>query len=368
MRVEIQKTMTLPTDNPRDAAEARTRPSELLLAAGSLCLSLVLAATSLTAGCSHKADESAKAPAEKAAGADKPEESRVKTGTNGEVTVTVSAEDQKVIGLQTTALTATQLTAHVQAYGHILDSAPLAGLLTEFQSAQVAAENSRQELARTKLLLSQTNTSERAYATAQAALARDQLAVKATALKIQSAWGAKLTEALAPSAPDAAKNPLAERLASLESVIARVDLPLNEPLAEPKTALILVAEEKPIPAQFLDWATTTDSQLQARGALFLVSNDTKKLIPGRAVTAQIDTSGSPTNGVIIAREAVVRAKGVSWVYLQTSELEFMRREIPTWKPVESGWFVTGSFQAGEKVVTTGAQQLLSEELKGQLGE
>jgi len=43
-------------------------------------------------------------------------------------------------------------------------------------------------------------------------------------------------------------------------------------------------------------------------------------------------------------------------------------EVALDRPLEDGWFVGSGLKADAKVVTPGAQQLLSEELKGQGGE
>src|SRR5260221_5022549 len=123
---------------------------------------LLASLAGLLAGCSHETKE----PARDAA-AGKQEESRVKRAPNGDVTITVDAETQKLIGLQTAALTATQLNPETKAYGHVLDSTALGGSINELESAQVAAENSRQELERTKVLMEQKNTSERALKAAE---------------------------------------------------------------------------------------------------------------------------------------------------------------------------------------------------------
>src|SRR6266850_791096 len=122
-----------------------------------LVFGLFAGLTGLLPGCSHEAKEPAKDT-----GAEKQEESRVKRGTNGEVTITIDAETQKLMGLQTTTLTATQMNLEFKAYGHALDTIALGGLINELDSAQVAAENSRQELERMKVLIAQKNTSERA--------------------------------------------------------------------------------------------------------------------------------------------------------------------------------------------------------------
>ena len=76
----------------------------------------------------------------------------------------------------------------------------------------------------------------------------------------------------------------------------------------------------------------------------------------------------PSTGVAVPRSAVVQFNGVNWVYLQTGEETFRRVELQSGEPVDNGLFIRGGLNSGDKVVTIGAQQLLSEELKGQLGE
>jgi hypothetical protein len=330
---------------------------------------LFIGLAALMPGCSRENKEAAKeTPSEKQ------EESRVKRAPNGEVTIMVDAETQKIMELQTADLTATQMNSEIKAYGHVLDTTPLGGLINELDSAQVAAENSRQELERMKVLITQKNTSERAFKAAEAAYARDQLSAKAVLLKVQTTWGKKLSELVASSTPLKAESnaqvTIANRLSSLDSVIVRIDLPSGQAVDSPKEARLLTPEAnaKPIPAQFLDFAPSTDTQIQARGLFFITDNDGKKLIPGMAVTALIDSGQNPEKGVVVPRAAVVRAKGGAWVFLQTAANEFTRKETTTEHPVESGWYVVGLFKEGDKIVTVGAQQLLSEELKGQTGE
>jgi hypothetical protein len=66
--------------------------------------------------------------------------------------------------------------------------------------------------------------------------------------------------------------------------------------------------------------------------------------------------------------ALVRSEGAVWVYRQSGSTEFERVPISLESPLEDGWFVSHGLKAGDQVVTTGAQALLSEELKGQAGE
>ena len=62
--------------------------------------------------------------------------------------------------------------------------------------------------------------------------------------------------------------------------------------------------------------------------------------------------------------AVVRHSGLGWAYEQTGPETFRRREVPLDKPHPEGWLVTGDWK--KPVATSGAQSLLSEELKGSI--
>ena len=63
--------------------------------------------------------------------------------------------------------------------------------------------------------------------------------------------------------------------------------------------------------------------------------------------------------------ALVRHEGEVFVYVQTSDELFLRQEIELDHPLSEGWFVDEGLKPGQKLVLTGAQQLLSEELKGE---
>ena len=66
------------------------------------------------------------------------------------------------------------------------------------------------------------------------------------------------------------------------------------------------------------------------------------------------------------RETVVRFNGTTWVYVQTGDDTFQRTEAKLDRPLDKGWFVREGLKPQARVVSVGAQQLLSEELKGQI--
>lgn len=78
------------------------------------------------------------------------------------------------------------------------------------------------------------------------------------------------------------------------------------------------------------------------------------------------TAWSAQNGVVIPRGAVVRFNGKPWIYFQTGDQTFARREISLEQPLADGWFAAQGMKPGERVVVSGAQMLLSEEQKYQI--
>ncbi len=84
------------------------------------------------------------------------------------------------------------------------------------------------------------------------------------------------------------------------------------------------------------------------------------ILPGLDLTAFVP-AGPPVQGGVIPSATVVWRQGKAWAYLQVNPEEFTRRRVPTATPVSEGYFVTKGFRAGERIVTKGAQSLLSEE-------
>jgi hypothetical protein len=59
--------------------------------------------------------------------------------------------------------------------------------------------------------------------------------------------------------------------------------------------------------------------------------------------------------------------GKSWVYLQTDKEQFTRREVAGLRQAQGGWFVSPGLDAGQNIVVTGAQSILSEEFTSHAG-
>ena len=88
------------------------------------------------------------------------------------------------------------------------------------------------------------------------------------------------------------------------------------------------------------------------------------------VTASLDITEKAKTGVIIPHEAVIWYANQAWVYQKVESEKFIRRLVNTEVEIEneklSGWFNTTGLVANDEIVNSGAQLLLSEELKYQI--
>ena len=295
---------------------------------------------------------------------------KITQGTNGQTILTLDAETQKGIGLEVANPAATEWQPEIKAFGRVLDTAPLVELLSDLGRAQIAFDNSHQELERAKQLKKDNNISERAFQDTETAYRQNFAAVTTARFKIQTNWGKRIAEMTGkivlppgtPRKPDVDLDKLA-----VSGGLIRIDLPAGERLSEPQAARIvpLAKRDLPVTASFFDELPMMDAQTQQQGLLFLNDKPSTadRLIPGEAVTAFIKSGEAPVSGVVIPASAILRHDGKGWVFVQTGENNFSRREIPLDRAVDGGFF-SAEFSATNRVVVTGAQTLLSAELSG----
>ena len=271
----------------------------------------------------------------------------------------MSDKTQRDLGILVKSPAAFQMSPELKGYGRVLDPAPLAALMTELASAQAAYAASSGELARLKTLEGQGNASARALQTAEAAAARDRVAIQSARERLTLSWGKAVADQKDLPA-------FIHSLTSLEAALVRIDLPVGETLKEPPAGARIATLSGPsADAEFLEMAPGVDPQMQGQGFIFLLKPNSLRLTSGESVVGYLKIPGEPLAGVIIPREAVVRTEGAGWTYvLNAAGDAFTRIEVALDHPTEAGWFVTKGVTASDHVVVTGAQQLLSLELKG----
>lgn len=99
--------------------------------------------------------------------------------------------------------------------------------------------------------------------------------------------------------------------------------------------------------------------------LYRVVGGWKGIRPGAAVSAWL-ADQRPVGGVLVPSAAVVQWDALAWAYQERAPGRYVRVRIPTDRPVSQGWLVTTGLEAGQRVVTRGAGQLLSEEFRARI--
>jgi hypothetical protein len=290
-----------------------------------------------------------------------PEESRIKRDELGRITLQMNGKIQQNIGLLVSQAESAHYSPEIKGYGRVLDPTSLATLLAELAVAQASYTATSNEWVRLALLAVQTNASQRALQTAEAAARRDQIAVIAARDRLLLAWGQAISDH--QDLPG-----LMQSLTAQKSALIRIDLPVGNTVnLPPGTIRITTLSGEVAEPDYLGMAPSVDPQMLGQAMLFLLRTNTLGLQPGAAVIGYLKAPGDPLNGVIIPRKAVVQSGGANWIYIMNSGGEtFTRLEIPLDHPTVAGWFITNGVTANDKVVTAGAQTLLSEELKSSM--
>ena len=256
-------------------------------------------------------------------------------------------------------------------------------------AAQADAEASRASLAAAQSALTRTrtlnadnkNVSDRALQEAEARVASEQAKVKgaeqsvrvlstqnAAPAPLEVARGGIVAEVLAHPGESVESGQTILRITKYDKLLVRVDVPAGQSIAPGLTTATIVplgSEANPLTGERVGFAGAIDPKTQGQPFVFRVTNPANTLRPGLSVTAYLETPGPARTGAIVPRAAVIWQSGKSWVYVKTEKEKFARREVVLEDPASAGWF-TRSLKPGDKVVTTGAQMLLSEEFKSQI--
>ncbi len=158
-------------------------------------------------------------------------------------------------------------------------------------------------------------------------------------------------------------------MVAFDSALVRVELGIGESWEGPPAAVRLsriTGESVAGPVLFLGPATTTEPLTQGQAFHVLVMTNRAGLRPGAGLSAWLTPGGEPRSGWLVPRTAVVRYGGKAWIYVAADNRTFVRREIALNHPVEAGWGITTGLTDQDRVVTVGAQALLSQELKSEI--
>lgn len=296
---------------------------------------------------------------------------------NGRAIVRVSQQSQQASGIRVTALQAASHKSALQVYGGVVDIEPLLELRGRYLSAVgelgalradlVAAQT---ELKRARVLFEDDrNISEQALRQAesrsqlaQARLSAAQASVSMIRDSLHAAWGPTVG-AWAMDPQSAALNALLARRTALVQLVFPYELP--GAAARPRLMLAPVAAQaRAVEARFVSAAPRSSAALP--GNTFFYSVKGADLRAGARVVADVSVEDTAFDGVVVPNDAVVWHAGKAWAYRKQDEETFGRYEISVANELGNGWFQRGDLRPGDEVVVSGAQLLLSEELKFQI--
>lgn len=294
---------------------------------------------------------------------------------DGERVITLDQAAQMKSGIAVSPVESIAHREEFRAYGTVLQSQDLidvrntaAAATARMEKAQAGLEMSRKASERLKVLREDNrNISDKALQAAEATRRSDEAEARAAeqaVLALESVarqrWGGVIARWLFDASPEF------DRLIQQQDVLIQVTLPSGAQIASaPKTARVQTPNGRIAAVQLVAPSPHTDPRIQGMSFFYLAPAWTTGLLPGMNVVAYLP-AGPKSAGVIVPDAAVVWWQGRAWVYVQQEADRFVRHEIPSDRPVQNGWFVETELAAGDRLVTSGAQLLLSEELRAQI--
>ncbi len=301
---------------------------------------------------------------------DKPAAAPPRTATEGgETVVALDAQTMARAGIVVAALQATTHQGTAEAFGSVLDLTELADARSAAATAAVRVERARSALAASTaehrrvetLNKDEHNASDKALEAATAAWRSDQGELAAAGVALdglmaagRQRWGGVVAGWLERGGPEL------DRLLQGQERLLQVTLPAGSvPASAPGVATVRAGDGPALEARLVSPAPRTDPRIQGQSFLYVVGGIAAPL-PGTNVRVSVPM-GAPLAGVVVPSSAVVWWQGRAWAYVEKAPARFARREVATDVPMPGGWFVTTGLAAGDRVVSSGAQVLLSEE-------
>ena len=289
---------------------------------------------------------------------------------NGVTVVTIDTAAQAQSGIRTEILSSTNDQTEIAAYGTVLDLQPLIDLraryaagLADADTASATLAASRQEYQRSRVLYQDNqNVSLKSYQAAQAAYRSDQARTEATALNLQNIQ-AEMRQQFGATLGGWAldyRSPAFARLLNRQEVLLRITMPLDDGIAAPTRIKIGANDKRRLSADLVSPSPQSDPTIQGNAFIYRTA---APLASGTRIAAYLPTAKQAARGILIPASAIVWYGGQPWAYVQMNAERFGRYPVAQQSPMQGGFFVTQDFKPEQHIVVSGAQLLLSEELK-----
>jgi hypothetical protein len=293
----------------------------------------------------------------------------------GQSSVAIDSHIQAISGLKTMLVAAIQHQAEFEAIGKVISIQPLLVLRerylvaqAELNGARARLKQTRQSLKRQQELFRNGITAKRFLQEQEAQGSGDQALVDAAQIRLMAIasetrlmWGKELADWA-----------LSDKTGKLKAFLSgqqllQITLPANKQLTNEVDTLFVEPSgrrNKAYSASLISRSTQVDNSLQGESYFFQANADGLNI--GMKVTAWIPEPTLGQYGVVIPETAVIWYMDQVYVYIKATKDTYTRRLIKAFLFTPDGYFVKDDMKAGEEIVITGGQMLLSEELRGQI--
>jgi hypothetical protein len=292
---------------------------------------------------------------------------------NGQTVITVHPPTQKQMGIAVAPLRPVYMRREESAAATVLATEGLVMLRNSYIAAEAQLETaqaqlgvSQREYERLATLYNENqNTSQKALQAAQGIMQTDrakldaaQKGIEIASSAVRQSWGGAVASWVVHNSPELAS------VLSQKATLIQVSLPPGTPFEKPREIRLSTPNGSAASADYVSPFPQVDSRIQGISELYF-GHAYPILEPGMYLTAHLPV-GKRLRGVLIPPSAVVWWQGTAWVYEQASPIHFTRCAVPQDQPLGNGYFASSGFAPGTRVVTQGAQVLLSEEFRSQI--
>lgn len=304
--------------------------------------------------------------------ADDDDDDDKKPSTQGQ-SINLNDKAQKTSGLQTIKLEAATVQIEAVAHGKVLATQALFELKQRYLNAiaerdgiRAKARQAQQQMQRQQSLYQDGVSAKRSVEEQQVELTNAQAQLKIAqqhnmAVREQAVltWGTTLTTwALSDS------KRLDDVLSGKKKLL---QITLNSQYKQdiPKSIHIAASgnREHAAIAELISLAPQTDS---TQGQSYFFQTTAQNLSVGMNLTAWLPEQTQQKTGVIIPKSALLWVMNQAFVYVKTDNQHYTRRALTHYTASPNGYFVSEGLAPNEELVVTGAQMLLSEDLRGQI--
>jgi hypothetical protein len=288
---------------------------------------------------------------------------------NGQTVLTLDTPTQNRLGVEVVTLATTVSRQQLTSPAVVLSVQALAAsrnsyvaMQAQLQKSRVAADVAHKEYTRLKTLFEgNQNISEKSLQSAQGAFETNEAEVRGEEqqLNLQESvlrqeWGSVAAKWTVEGSPEL------QRILDQRELLVQMTIPSGTTLEAPRSISLEMTGGTRTEASLVSIFPKVDPRIQGRSFLYL-AQARPGLAPGANLVAHL-SAGREMKGLIVPASSVVWSEGKAWIYEQTDPNRFSRRAVATDNPIEKGFVVTQGFSPGDRVVSQGAQALLSAEL------